>query len=168
KRAAALEEAEEEERPARRPRERAGGGALRFAGALLLGVLLAVGGAAAVWFFAPGLLKQTPESPKGVKGQAGADPANQATPAQRAAEQLDIGKYDDALQMLEGASDPAGLAVRGEAKWQKYLKKQRDAKQGLAEDAPPVTEAISDFEAANEKDRAQEIKNIIQVDNALR
>jgi hypothetical protein len=159
---------EEEERPRRR--ERAGGGFLRFVASLLLGVVLALGGLAAVWYFAPQLLESIPESPgkKGVKWQAGHDRKKEATPAQRAAAELARGDYDAAIQGTEGNNDPAALAVRGEARWQKYLKEQRAKNAPLKADAGAVESALADFKAAGEENRVKDIQQAIANDIKLR
>ena len=168
-RARAKADEEDEERPRRR-RERAGGGFLRFVATLLLGVLLAGGGFAAVWFFAPQLLEGIPESPKqkGVKWQAGHDRKKEATPAQRAAAELARGDYDAAIQGTLNANDPAAQSVRGEARWQKYLKEQRAKNAPLIAGAPAVELALADFRAANEEARIKDVQQTLANDSKLR
>jgi hypothetical protein len=168
----ARDEEEEEDRPSRRRRERAGGGALRAVGMLVLGVVLALGGFAAVWAFAPDLLKSLPESPKGFKWQQGRDPSKEATPAQRAtasaAAELTRGDYEGALARVKDIDTPDAAAIRGEARWQKYLRQQREKRQGLTPNAPDVERAIQDFKEAEAEGRVKEIQNIIRADNDLR
>ncbi len=115
---------------------RKGGGWLRFAASVLFGVLLAVGGLAAVWYFAPDLLKEIPESPKGVKWQVGAksDPAVVKQLAQLEGVRAAVTKADpkaDTGDLPKAVDDLAGSKQLVADEFQKTLKNLTAAKAAL-------------------------------------
>jgi tetratricopeptide (TPR) repeat protein len=115
----------------------AGAGCLgRVVGAalfLVVGIVLAVGGVAAMAFVAPGLIEDLPFSPWTVKKTAPAPVIKtaQLTGAQKAFEALAAADYDRAMDEVKDDNDDAAKAARGEARVLKVLKGRDLVKQPL-------------------------------------
>lgn len=135
--------------------------AVRWLGGMFLGALFAVGGAAAVWYFAPQLLDEIPASPNATAKKQQGPPVAQATPLQKAAAAIAEGEYAQALELLPTeTTDPAELSARGEARWLKYVKEH--AKDGaFKRESPDVQAALKDVKTA--KNEAL----LAQIDHAL-
>jgi hypothetical protein len=121
----------------------------RWLGGTLLGVLLAAGGAAAVWYFQPKLITDLVAlSPANTKLPPIRKKGPSATPVQEALADMHEGKLMDALNLLESDKSKSSdvLSARGEIRWLKYLHDNKGAPQA---NAPEVKKALADLQAAN-------------------
>ncbi len=130
---------------------------------LLLGVLVAAGGLAAAVYFAPNefddLYRQLPNAKQPAPPAPKAPPL---TPAQQAFAALAAGSYDQALTDLKDEADPQAVAVRGEARWLKYVKAQTEAKKPLSEKDADVQEAVKDLRTAKNDVLAEQILRAVR------
>jgi tetratricopeptide (TPR) repeat protein len=147
--------AEEEEPTAKaakgRP-ERKGFAGLPWAAGILIGLVLGGGGAAGLAYtglLGSGEKKSPPVQPAGPK----------ITTAQQAQGALARRDYEGALQLVQEADKNSQdeLAIRGEARWLKYVKEQQDKKAPLSADDPEVKQAIADLKDANDEVRLGQI-----------
>jgi tetratricopeptide (TPR) repeat protein len=130
---------------------KASGIGLRWVAGILIG--LALGGGAVAGLGYMGLIgageKKAPQLPGGPK----------ISKAQQAHTAMDSGNYDEAIQLLQGAdkSTPEELAIRGEARWLKYLKEQKDKKAAPNAKDEAVQQALADLKEASDEVRQQQI-----------
>jgi hypothetical protein len=136
--------------PKKKPEQKPGFG-LRWVAGIVIGTVL--GGSAAAGLAYTGLLgpaeKKAPPVPAGPK----------ITLAQQAHTAVDRGDYEEAIQLLQGSdkSSPEELSVRGEARWLKYLKEQKEKKAPPSASDEAVKQALADLKEANDEMRQQQI-----------
>lgn len=118
----------------------------RWLGGMVLGTLILGGAAAGVWYQKPDLLQEAMIASPNYVAPKKVEPPKLST-AQQARTKMDQGDYDGALALLENATKdtPTDLAIRGEARWLKYLKERADKKEVPTQEDPPVQQALSDL-----------------------
>lgn len=144
-----VEEEEEMEEVRPRAKGRKGGDRPRYGrrwlGGLVLGIALA-----------GGLIAATPHIPEARQFALSTlfninteqKPAPKVPPLsdlQLARASMDKKDYDDAISRLENANSPEEWSARGEARWLKYLKTQREKKAVLSPDDEEVKLALKDL-----------------------
>jgi tetratricopeptide (TPR) repeat protein len=163
----AAEEEEEATTPKRKPATAVAAAPAKsrggWLGGALLGIVLAAGGAGAVWYFAPDLIPTSPNAPAPAKPIT--QPAPQAAKlsvAHQAHDKIDEGNYDEAVALLDNVEKtPANLTARAQARWLKYQKDQAAKKAELNKDDADVKTALADLdEAKNDIVKAQILKTI--------
>jgi hypothetical protein len=115
-------------------------------GGTALGMLLVVGAAAGVWYFAPDYLEQMPRSPN---AKPLPPPVIAATPLEKAGGALAQRNYPQVLAQLEGKTGPGELGALGEARWLQYVKEQADKKEPLKENDEKVKQAKKELVEAD-------------------
>ncbi len=151
-------EPEEDEYDRKRGRKGApviirGGGFFKTMVSILFGMVLVAGAAVAVWYMAPDLLENIPESPRGkdFKWQKVDKEKHKAVEKELAAakalaearRKLDRGEFDAAIKLLAGAVSIEEKGTRGEARWRKYLQEKQG--EALKADDELVKEAREDL-----------------------
>jgi tetratricopeptide (TPR) repeat protein len=154
RRAPALDEEEVKRKP---PKPRYG---RRWLAGTAVGILLAVGGVAALRYFDPDLLdaaiKEVPTSKpqkdvaakKVVQGPA-------ATPVQQALALMHEGKLDEAWKLVKDTGDsPEALSARAEVGWLRYL---RDQKAGKKPNKADIEASVNDLKKVKDKNITAEL-----------
>jgi hypothetical protein len=121
-----------------------------FIGMVLATIMLA-GGAAGLWFFAPEQIKDLAQSsPNAKKPKQDTPRPPEKSSLEKARLAMAEGNHQDAVKLLESATDPAEVGTRGEARWYAYFKQQTDKKEKPVRDAPEVKLAIDDLKGKND------------------
>jgi tetratricopeptide (TPR) repeat protein len=129
----------------------------RWLGGILLGVLLAGGGGAGLWYFQPELLREAVSySPNAAPPPRPVPTGPKATLLQQALAALHEGHLDEAWKLLEQdqSNTPDLLSARGQVRWLKYLHQQQAKKLPLQADAPEVKQALQELDAARQAQNA--------------
>ena len=121
-----------------------------FIGMFVATIMLA-GGAAGAWFFAPEQIKDLAQtSPNAKKPKQDTPKLSEKSNLEKARIAMAEGNHQDAVKLLESATDPAEVGTRGEARWYAYFKQQTDKKEKLVKDAQAVKLAINDLKGKND------------------
>ncbi len=128
-----------------------------FVGMFLATIILA-GAAAGGWYFAPDQIKDlakmspnaTPEPKPRVHVPSNLDKAHEA---------MDEGKYQDAIDFLKDATEPAELGTRGEARWFAYFTQLKNTTPDAKN--PKVKEAIDDLQKGKNEALLAQIKTTL-------
>jgi tetratricopeptide (TPR) repeat protein len=125
-----------------------------------LGILLGAGGMVAGWsYIAPAPMAKTTSSIVQPPPQVPAlSPVLKAYPA------LAAGNYDQVVDDLKDETDPAAVAVRGEAKWLRYTKTMLDANKPIQESDVEVQDALKDL--GKDSTRADEVVRFLRESRA--
>jgi TolA-binding protein len=129
-----------------------------FVGMFLATIILA-GAAAGAWYFAPDQLKDLAKMSPNVTPDKKLQ-SHVPKKLEIAHEAMDQGNFQEAIELLKDAAEPAELGTRGEARWFAYFK---DLDKNALPDAehPKVKEAIADLENGQNKLFLAQVKNTL-------
>lgn len=134
------------------PKKRGWGGVL---GGTALGLLLALGGAAGVWYAAPDLIPESPNAPK--KPPQTVEKPKSAVELAHA--DIDNGNFEGAVTRLKDATDDKEVALRGQAMWLQTLKKHEEEKTPVNASDADVKAALQDL--AKDPLRRQQVQAVL-------